>query len=87
MEKISARFFQKNCQHYARTFRSGLFLSVAHCVFASLYLFQGQLLGDGFIFHLLDLFHQLVHLELLLLLQVLLQLRLLVLQLGWRRSR
>lgn len=48
------------------------------------YLLQGQLLRNGFIFHLLDLFHQLVHLELLLLLQVLLQLCLLMLQLGWR---
>lgn len=50
------------------------------------YLLQGQLLCDGFIFHLLDLFHQLVHLELLLLLQVLLQLCLLMLKLDWRRE-
>lgn len=51
------------------------------------YLFQSYLLWDGFILHLLDLLHELVNLELLLLLQVLLQLCLLMLELRWKTGR
>lgn len=47
------------------------------------YLFQCQLLWDGFILHFLDFLHELVDLKLLLLLQMLLQLRLLMLELQW----
>lgn len=53
---------------------------------SSPHLLQGELLGDGVVLQLLDLLHQFVDLELLLLLQVLLQLCLLMLQLE-RRSR
>lgn len=51
------------------------------------YLFQGQLLRDSLILHFLDFFHELVHLELLLLLQVLFQLCLLMLELQWELGK